>query len=304
MNANKTFTVFTPTYNRAHTLHRVFNSLEKQTYHDFEWLVVDDGSTDNTQSLILHWQEKASFPIRYYYQTNQGKHIAFNKAVLEAQGKFFTPLDSDDACQPESLSRFLDLWEGIENKELFSGICVLCQDQKGNKIGDDFPEPMFDSNSCEIVYKYGIRGEKWGFHRTEVLKKYPFPELREVKFIPECIVWHNIAKQYKIRCVNEALRIYFVHESKQDSLTNSASLLSTKKAKLEYYCWVLNNDIHWFFDAPLIFLKYAFQYVRYSFYLNNFSILNIQPWLSKGLVFLGYIPAGLFSLFEKRYAKQ
>lgn len=312
MNSTKTFTVFTPTFNRANTLYRVFDSLSKQTFTDFEWLVVDDGSTDNTKALIQEWQTKATFPIRYYYQANQGKHIAFNKGVREAQGRFFVPLDSDDGCKPESLERFFALWNGIPNadKDSFSGICVLCEDQNGHIVGDRFPKPSFDTDSCEIYYKYRVKGEKWGFHRTEILKQFPFPEVHDVKFIPECIVWHAIAKKYKIRCANEALRIYFIEtetETETDtgtanSLTNSETSPSTKKARSVYYQWVLNHDISWFFYAPHIFMKYAFQFVRYSSYANV-SILNIKPWVSKVLIFLIYFPAYLFAEFEKKYAR-
>ncbi len=301
MNCSKTFTVFTPTHNRAHTLHRVMDSLRKQTFQDFEWLVVDDGSTDNTHALIQKWQDEAFFPIRYHHQSNQGKHIAFNKGVREAQGKFFVPLDSDDACFPEALERLLTLWEAIPNKENFTGVCVLCQNQDDKRVGDEFPKPIIDSNSCEIFYKYRIKGEKWGFHRTEVLKQYPFPEIPGIKFIPESIIWHNIAKKYQIRFVNEALRIYFLENALNNNLSSTASLQSTKKAKWIYYHWVLNHDIAWFADAPLIFAKYAFQYLRYSLSLNLKSGLfsDIIPWLSKGLLYLCYFPAYIYTLLMR-----
>lgn len=90
-----TFTVFTPTYNRAHTLLRVFSSLQAQTFQDFEWLIVDDGSTDGTEELIKHWGSESHFPVRYFKQENRGKHVAFNRGVREATGQFFLPLDSD-----------------------------------------------------------------------------------------------------------------------------------------------------------------------------------------------------------------
>src|ERR1700736_1708087 len=91
------FTVFTPTYNRAHTLHRVFNSLKAQSFRDFEWVLVDDGSTDNTEELAELWIKTADFPIRYFWQKNSGKHIAYNFGIREARGQMFAVLDSDDA---------------------------------------------------------------------------------------------------------------------------------------------------------------------------------------------------------------
>src|ERR1700687_2026026 len=108
-----TFTVFTPTYNRAGTLPRVYESLRLQTFRDFEWLVVDDGSKDNTEELIKEWQAKAEFPIRYIRPQNQGKPAATNRATQEAQGEFIATVDSDDACVPESLERLKYHWDAI-----------------------------------------------------------------------------------------------------------------------------------------------------------------------------------------------
>ena len=96
-----TFTVFTPTYNRAATLARVYESLQRQTFTDFEWIIVDDGSTDETAELVQQWRSESSFPIRYIWQPNQGKHVAFNRGVELARGELFLPHDSDDESLAE-----------------------------------------------------------------------------------------------------------------------------------------------------------------------------------------------------------
>ncbi len=106
------FTVFTATFNRAHVLHRVYHSLRAQTFRDFEWLVVDDGSTDGTGALVEAWRAEADFPIRYRYQENRGKHVACNRAVAEARGRFFLTLDSDDACVPQAFGAAQSLLGG------------------------------------------------------------------------------------------------------------------------------------------------------------------------------------------------
>src|SRR5688572_23550113 len=105
-----TFTVFTPTHNRAHTLQRVYDSLRGQTFRDFEWLIVDDGSKDGTDRLAAAWARSADFEIRYRRQPNRGKHVAFNAGVRDARGELFLPLDSDDACVPRALERFIHHW--------------------------------------------------------------------------------------------------------------------------------------------------------------------------------------------------
>ncbi len=108
-----TFTVFTATYNRAHLLQRVFDSLERQTYRDFEWLIVDDGSTDDTESIVRDWGLRADFPVRYVRQPHSGKHVAFNRGVREARGRLFLTWDSDDGAVPEALERFRANWDAI-----------------------------------------------------------------------------------------------------------------------------------------------------------------------------------------------
>src|SRR5216684_6062284 len=150
------FTVFTPTFNRSLTLSRVYESLRLQTFRDFEWLIVDDGSTDGTGELVEKWQTESGFPIRYIYQENQGKATAFNRGVREAQGELFLTLDSDDACVMQALERFKYHWDKIppNQRDKFSAITVLCQDQKGRLVGDRFPRDVLDSDCIELVFKY------------------------------------------------------------------------------------------------------------------------------------------------------
>jgi len=216
-----TFTVFTPTFNRAHTLHRPYESLLAQTFKDFEWLIVDDGSTDNTKGLIEKWQSEAEFPIRYIYQENRGKHVAFNRGVKEAKGDLFLTFDSDDACVPEALREFKYYWDNIppEKREDFSGVTALCQDEHGNVIGKEFSSDVMDVSPIVMNFKDNVYGEKWGFHKTKILRRYPLPEISDEKFIPEGVVWNRIALKYKVRFLNKKLRIF---EYRPDGLTSSS----------------------------------------------------------------------------------
>jgi len=156
-----TFTVFTPTYDRADRLGRVRDSLEEQTFRDFEWLIVDDGSSDGTRELVERWQRDARFPIRYLYQSSAGKHVAFHRAVREARGALFLTLDSDDACVPEALERLLYWWEQIPQHERdgFSEVTALCQDQTGRLVGTRFPTNPVDGTSIELRWWHRVRGE-------------------------------------------------------------------------------------------------------------------------------------------------
>lgn len=173
------FTVFTPTFNRAHTLHRVYDSLKSQTFTDFEWVVVDDGSTDGTYQLIKDWQQSSEFPIVYLQQPNYGKHIAFNRGVKKAKGSLFLPIDSDDAFLPNSLSIMWHWWQLIPDNERqqYTGIVTLCQFENGQVCGDVFAAHPLDTNALNLRYKYKKRGETWGFHRTEILKNTHFQKI-------------------------------------------------------------------------------------------------------------------------------
>ncbi|MBB5204471.1 glycosyltransferase involved in cell wall biosynthesis [Inhella inkyongensis] len=238
------FTVFTATFNRAHTLHRVHDSLCKQTLKDFEWLIVDDGSTDGTEDLVRSWIEHQSFPIRYIRQVNQGKHFAYNRGVEEANGELFLALDSDDTCSPYALARFHHHWLSIPaaQRPSFSGVTCLCQDQQGRALGGPLPEAFIDGPPFEVISRLRREGEMWGFHRTDVLRQFRFPEIPSERFVPEGLVWNRIGRRYQIRFVNESLRHYF---SSSDGL--SAKMVAIRRqsptATLMYYIEVLDLPI-------------------------------------------------------------
>ena len=254
------FTVFTPTYNRAHTLHRCFDSLAAQTLRDFEWIVVDDGSTDGTEALVAGWMSSASFPMRYLRQERSGKHIAHNHALEAARGKFFTCLDSDDALTPDSLQKLARVWETIpqDQRSAFCGVDGLCCDQYGRIVGDTYPSDPFDANLRERKYVYRPRGEKWGVVLTEIARRFPFPDVARGKYLPEGIVWLDMAKTYKCRAVNEIVRIYYIDDAEPGVTTAIRRRLAAHaEGNWHYYIWLLNNDLEYFFRAPMTFIKAA-----------------------------------------------
>ena len=254
------FTIFTPTYNRAHTLHRVFGSLRSQTLRDLEWLVIDDGSTDKTGSLMAEWTKCIDFPIRYIRQDHLGKHFAHNRAIREARGYFFSCLDSDDALVPDALEKLVHLWNTIPENErhAFYAVDGLCCDQTGKIVGDRYPVDQFDANLREMKYVYHLTGEKWGVGLTDVVRRYPFPEIAPGQYIPEGIVWLDIAKTYKSRAINEVVRIYYVDDIETGvSVSKRPNLGRHALGRWYYYIWILNNDLEYFFRSPQSFLKAA-----------------------------------------------
>lgn len=291
VNQTLRFTIFTPTYNRQSTLHRVYDSLCQQTYRNFEWLIVDDGSTDDTRSLVEFWQLDSSFPIRYFYQENQGKHVAYNLAALQAQGELLVCLDSDDGCVPEALERFIHCWDSLSQaeKERYSGIDCHCVAQNGHKIGTDYPvispanasdeQPSqgklshpnaLVSNYSELRLNYRVAGEKWGFQRTAVMREFLFPELRELNMshIPESIAWIPMTQKYPVLYVNEWLRTYY-HDSGTEQLTKSNMMITNPIG-----VWLMNQvslkwEMKYFTRSPVHFIKAAMNYSRSQWHIHR-----------------------------------
>jgi len=295
------FTVFTPTYNRGHTLPRVYESLRAQTFRAFEWLIVDDGSTDGTAELAATWKNQAPFPVRYFFHENAGKHVAFNRGVREAWGELFLGVDSDDALVPEALERFLFHWNAIPSAQRaqFSAVTALCKDQHGNRIGTRFPFDPTDSDSLEMQYRYKDKGDKCGFQRTEVLRRFPFPEMPGCAFMPESIVWHKIAKEYHARFVNEELQIVFLGGVDQLSKRPARRVAAGRKC---YYLQVLNEEQDWFWHAPLTFLKAALQFARYSFLSQETAAAQWQQLVNLPAKFLwamGILPGAVLAQMDR-----
>lgn len=196
--------VVTPTYQRAATLPRLYDSLLRQSFRDFEWVVVDDGSSDDTGSLVRRWAVEAPFRIDYVRQANQGKHVAVNRGVERSTGEFCALMDSDDWYAPEALERMVASWETIpvERRGDFAAVEGLCAYRDGELVGDRFPADVFDSNSFEVLTVYGIRGDSIGMYRRDVLGRYPFPEDLGWHVKP-ALVWNRIAARWSTRFVNE-----------------------------------------------------------------------------------------------------
>ena len=211
-------TVFTPSYNRRHTIYRVYNSLKSQTYTDFEWIIVDDGSTDDTESLVHMWQSDGTLNIKYVKQENKGKFKTLLETISLAQGEWFLIADSDDEFEPDTIETFLKVYESVPDivKPTIAGVSCLVKDSETrNIIGDIFNIPSDQnyliSNGNEVSFRYGIKGEKWGILKTSVLKEFVgcLPLVDGVRYISENALWVPIASRYNTVYINVPLRIYY-----------------------------------------------------------------------------------------------
>ena len=203
--------ILTPTYNRGKLLLPLYESLKNLTFEDFEWLIVDDGSEDDTEQYALSWIahniENTEFPIRYIKKSNGGKHTAINRGVREANGELILILDSDDTLPSDSLATIAQYFEQCKDYKDCAGVCGLMAHHDGQLIGTGFPkDPMYES---ALQFRYAKKGNVTGdlleVYKTSVMREFPFPEIENEKFCPESLVWTRIANQYKLFCFNKVI---------------------------------------------------------------------------------------------------
>lgn len=203
----KTLTVFTPAYNRAHTLVRTYASLCRQTCMDFEWLIIDDGSRDNTSELVKGWMAEGIISIRYIYQENQGMHGAHNTAYRNIHTELNTCIDSDDYMPDNAVERIIDFWQ--KNKaDKYAGIIGLDVDEAGNVIGKGFPVGLKETTLRGYYEDLNGAGDKKQVYRTDVVLKYPeFPIFEGEKYVGLTYKYHCIDEDYKLLVLNEPLAV-------------------------------------------------------------------------------------------------
>ena len=251
------FTVFTPTFNRKELLEKLYKSLQKQTFKDFEWLIVDDGSTDGTKEKVEEFLSEKKLEIKYYFKENGGKQRAYNFATEKANGELFICLDSDDEYVENGLEIILKYWKKYEKNSDIAGMGYLSTYPNREIIGSSFPEKEMISTQFEIYNKYGVKGDKGLMFRTEIIKKYKFPVFEDEKFITEAVVYNRICEKYKMVYVNEKIEI---KEYQEDGLTakyNNLLLRNPKgqalyhneinSQKLTFKQKVLNNAVYYKF---------------------------------------------------------
>ena len=200
-----TLTIFTPAYNRAHTLPRTYESLLAQSCKDFVWLIVDDGSRDNTGELVRVWQEQDNgFEIRYIYKENGGMHTAHNTAYEIIDTELNTCIDSDDCLAPGAVEKILRKWEQVRDRG-YAGIIALDSDMDGNIIGQGFPEEMTETTLVGY-YAAGGSGDKKLIYRTDVINSYPpYPVFEGERYVALAYKYRLIDQDYKLAVLNEVV---------------------------------------------------------------------------------------------------
>ncbi|WP_434798695.1 glycosyltransferase family 2 protein [Terrisporobacter vanillatitrophus] len=202
----KSLTIFTPSFNRAYTLGKCYNSLVRQSCKDFVWLIIDDGSSDDTRELVNQWIKENKIEIRYKYQENQGMHGAHNTAYEIIDTELNVCIDSDDYMPDDAVEKIINFWNENKRDDL-AGIIALDSYEAGNVIGEIFPEEMKETTLFEVNNKHKISGDKKLVYRTELTKEYHYPLFEGEKYVGLAYKYYKLDEKYKLKTLNEVLCI-------------------------------------------------------------------------------------------------
>lgn len=295
------FSILTTTYNSGHLIHRVYDSLNNQTFTDFEWIISDDGSTDRTEEIVKKWQDESNFKIHFHKMPkNQGKAYALNAGVDLCKKPITINADADDTFSSNTLEDLKQIWDSIDKSkeaEKIGAVWTIVQDEDGNLIGEPWPKNFWQVSFYERVLKRkrNIAGEKWHSWRTHVLqanKKFTNPNSR----VSPSISWNRINKKYDFLCVNIVHRTYF---------KNLDGISLQKKSKLKiikrlYYsaCYELQSaSLSDILRYPYYRLQ-AFNYIKALFnYSDKDTKISGIKLVVLLLIFLWAVPIKLFGRF-------
>lgn len=219
MKYENVITVVTPTYNRAHTLSNSYDTLKKQTNKSFVWLIVDDGSTDNTETIVKEWINEGKICVRYYKKENGGKASALNCALKRIDTEYWVCLDSDDIFSNNAIELALKELDEIKYDSNYCGVIALSNTLNGEVFGNKrIPEEVKSVTFIELSEKHKINSEYTEFYKTEITSKYRFPEIPGEKFIAPSYLCYKVNKKYKFKVSQES---YTYCEYLPDGLTQN-----------------------------------------------------------------------------------
>lgn len=220
-------TVLTPTYNRAYILGNLKESLLRQTNDDFEWLIIDDGSTDDTKKLVQSWiSQEETLKIRYFYRENGGKHRALNYGIPLAEGDFVFIVDSDDRLTEDAIERVTSWIETMEEDDSIVAVAGLRGYPDGKRIGEFPDKKTYVDVKNSHRYVHHLTGDKAEIYRKSALVAHPFPEFEGERFIGEGSVWNQLALEgYKVRWFNQVI---YIGQYLGDGLTSHQRLLNIR----------------------------------------------------------------------------
>lgn len=274
--SKKTLTIFTPAYNRAHTIGRTYESLCRQTCQDFEWLVVDDGSQDHTRTLVDGWIQENKISIRYIYKENGGMHTAHNVAYEHITTELNTCIDSDDYMPDDAVEKIVNHWKKYGSDQ-YAGILGLDQTIGGKILGERFPLGLFSTTLFGYEAQSKVVGDMKLVLRTDVVKKYPpYPVFEGEKYVGLAYLYVLIDQDYELLALNEVLVIVDYQVGGSTSSTykqywhNPKGFAFYNNVKLKYVKTFKQR------------IKSSILYVANSIRAKNYKMLSESnaPWLT------------------------
>lgn len=279
----KTLTIFTPAYNRAYTLHLGYEALLRQTSKDFEWLIIDDGSTDNTRELVESWIAENKIPIRYHYQENQGMHGAHNTAYRLINTELNTCIDSDDYMPDDAVEKIIAFWKKYGSKQV-AGIVGLDADFDGKLIGTPFKENNVPIRLSHF-YNQGGKGDKKYVYRSDIICNYPeYPIFQGEKYVSLGYKYELIEQDYPVLAMNEVL-VNVEYRPDGSSLNMFRQYIKNPQG----FAFIRKSSMQLAPTAKRRFME-AIHYVSSSLILKNKRFLQESP---RKLLTLCAIPFGI-----------
>lgn len=238
--------VFTPTYNRADLIHRVYDSLQQQDFRDFEWIIVDDGSTDDTSEVLEGFLKAADFPIKVHRQTNQGKVAAINYGLNIAEGELFICFDSDDWCTKDAFSTIAAQWHdlGSDGRNEYCGISCLKVLPDKSIVGEDYARMRTLGESYVDRFNRRIKGDKWEILRTDLHRKALYDLASDERYMAPEYAWLKMGRTHKTVFLNEAISIV-EYQAGGISLNNLAHRVSSPVSAKRFYQLAYSVSDNW-----------------------------------------------------------
>lgn len=278
-------TIVTPSYNRAHTLNRVYDSLKNQIFKDFKWVIMDDGSTDNTKELVESFQKENLIKIEYFWNENQHKFVTVFEGIKKVTSKYFMIVDSDDSYPIDSLQILFDEVDEILDQDEFISVMGLSQYTDGKIVGDKYPNNGFDGSIFDMRYKYKVRGDKFGIFITktyqQLLKNFDYSLYKNKGYIPQTVFFNTYdANGVKTRFVNKVVRNYHLDESDENSVSNTRWSGKNTFGLMEGYRSFLNSYGKKLFNYPKALIRNLVGYQVYSI-INQRDLSQINKELKQ-----------------------
>lgn len=281
---SKKLTVFTPTFNRAYCLGQVYESLVKQAGQDFLWLIVDDGSSDDTNALVNQWIHENKIEIRYIFQQNGGMHSAHNTAYANIDTELNVCIDSDDFMPPDAISHILETWRE-KGGDSYAGIIGLDAFKTGAIIGTAFPDGISEATITELYQKHKVTGDKKLVLRTAVVREFPpYPIYKDERLVPLGTLYKMIDQKYRYICVND---IYCIVEYLPDGSSNS--ILKQYRKSPQGFMYARLLEMRYSGNTFYTFTR-AMHLVSSSLFARKYNILKSNP---NKLLTLVAVPFGL-----------